>query len=266
MELALIKLSYLGQALHLMDSGTSDKKKGTEAVKPVAFRSIPPMEAREKKTPAFSEVRAAEKTEAANAVELTTGAKLMIEEPAKPLYGSRDFTEANPSGKTSSSPPVSSTQQPEVPPTSLGALSKIRQQVLNRKHAKSSDLPKPLEQEQLQQTWNQFTAELKENKNSAAQSFDGALLKILDDQTFEILTNNNLEQRFIEQEKRNLSDLLQTVFNNRNLSFSISIRENANQHIHLEKSLSKREQFQQMAEQYPLVKELKEKLKLELDY
>ena len=138
--------------------------------------------------------------------------------------------------------------------------------MLNRKHAKSSDLPKPLEQEQLQQTWNQFTAELKENKNSAAQSFDGALLKILDDQTFEILTNNNLEQRFIEQEKRNLSDLLQTVFNNRNLSFSISIRENANQHIHLEKSLSKREQFQQMAEQYPLVKELKEKLKLELDY
>lgn len=265
-ELALIKLSYLGQALHLMDSGTSDKKKGTEAVKPVAFRSLPPLEAREKKTPAFPEVQAAEKTEAANAVELTTGAKLMIEEPAKPLHGSQDFTEANSSGKNSSPPSGSSTQQPEAPPTSLGALSKIRQQVLNRKHAKSSDLPKPLEQEQLQQTWNQFTAELKENKNSAAQSFDGALLKILDDQTFEILTNNNLEQRFIEQEKRNLSDLLQTVFNNRNLSFSISIRENANQHIHLEKSLSKREQFQQMAEQYPLVKELKEKLKLELDY
>jgi DNA polymerase-3 subunit gamma/tau len=118
----------------------------------------------------------------------------------------------------------------------------------------------------LQQTWTQFTAALKENKNPAAQSFEGAILKILDDQTFGILTNNNLEQRFIEQEKRNLSDLLQTVFNNKSLSFSISIREDANEHILLDKTPTKREQYLQIAEQYPLVKELKDKLKLELDY
>jgi len=30
--------------------------------------------------------------------------------------------------------------------------------------------------------------------------------------------------------------------------------------------LNKREQFQQIVEQYPLVKELKDRLKLELDY
>jgi DNA polymerase-3 subunit gamma/tau len=33
-----------------------------------------------------------------------------------------------------------------------------------------------------------------------------------------------------------------------------------------EKPLNKREQFQQIVEQYPLVKELKDRLRLELDY
>ena len=264
-ELLLIKLSYLGQALHLADTGTTDKKKGTDSAKPVAFRSIPPLEARNKKIATSPETQATKQPTGSN--EIKSGARLMIVEPAASKSGtqigsgaatanSRDIVNANPS--TPKGTPGAS--------TSPGALSKIRQQVLNRKHAAGSDLAKPLEQALLQQTWNQFTTELKENKNSAAQSFDGATLNILDHQTFEILTNNNLEQRFIEQEKRNLSDLLQTVFNNKNLSFSISIRENANEHIHLEKTLSKRDQYQQMAEQYPLLKELKDKLKLELDY
>jgi len=48
-ELALIKLSYLNQALHL-SVGQADKKKGTESVKPVAYRIIAPLEIKEKKT------------------------------------------------------------------------------------------------------------------------------------------------------------------------------------------------------------------------
>ncbi len=75
------------------------------------------------------------------------------------------------------------------------------------------------------EVWNQFTADLKKNKNSAAQSFEGAELRILDEQRFEILTNNNLEQRFVEQEKRKLSDLVQEKFRNKNISFSVTIRE-----------------------------------------
>ncbi|HEY4156341.1 MAG TPA: DNA polymerase III subunit gamma/tau [Puia sp.] len=267
-ELALIKLSYLGQALHLLDDGTADKKKAGDAVKPVAFRSLPPLEIKEKRPAALPEKQPA--TEKTAVVESGRGARLIIEEPVKPVSGlSASAVSAPPDSRKEVSPaaaPVSPAHKISSPATSPGALSKIRQQVINRKQAGSPDLPKPLDLPLLQESWNQFTRDLKENKNSAAQSFDGAILKILDDQTFEILTNNNLEQRFLEQEKRNLSDLLQQVFNNKNLSFSISIRENANQHIHLEKTLSKRDQYLQMAEQYPLLKELKEKLKLELDY
>ena len=153
-----------------------------------------------------------------------------------------------------------------TPVTSFGALSKIRQEVVNRKPAALYSELKPLEEIPLMEVWNLFTSDLKKNKNSAAQSFESAELRILDEQRFEILTNNNLEQRFVEQEKRKLSDLLQEKFRNKNISFSVIIRQQTADHIYLEKTLSKREQFQQISEMYPLVKELKDKLKLELDY
>ena len=234
-ELALIKLSYLNQALHL-SQGTADKKKGTESVKPVAYRAIAPLEIKEKKS--SDKIREPEPEKQESAKFPDTTAKLIIDEP-----------------KTV----VSKT-------TSPGALSKIRQEVVNRKSTTGTGELKCLEQGPLIEIWNQFTIDLKKNKNSAAQSFEGAELRIQDENRFEILTNNNLEQRFIEQEKRQLSDLIQEHFKNKNISFSVSIRENLIQQAPKEKALSKRDQFNQIIEIYPLVKELKDKLKLELDY
>jgi len=239
-ELALIKLAYLNQALHLTQD-VNDKKKGTDAVKPVAYRLIAPLEIKEKKTadpgpgknrkktPVFSDPRPLP--------------KLIIEEPHITA-------------------PVAT---PSVT-TSLGALSKIRQEVVNRKTNTGSIELKSLEILPLMEIWNHFTADLKKNKNSAAQSFEGAELRILDEHRFEILTNNNLEQRFIEQEKRKLSTLVLERFQNKNISFSVIVREQPLLPVLQEKTLSKREQFQQIVELYPLVKELKDKLKLELDY
>lgn len=228
-ELVLIKLAYLNQALHL-SLGTADKKKGTEAVKPVAYRRIAPLEIKERKQADPVIIPDQKKPEPIQ------GPKLIIEEP-----------------KT-------------APATSLGALSKIRQEVVSRKSVSGTAELKLLELQLLMEVWNQFTADLKKNKNSAAQSFEGAEIRVLDDQRFEIVTNNNLEQRFIEQEKRKLSDLLQEKFSNKNISFSVSIREQTAGSVQLERTWSKREQFNQIAELYPLVKELKDKLKLELDY
>jgi DNA polymerase III subunit gamma/tau len=120
--------------------------------------------------------------------------------------------------------------------------------------------------ESLQQAWSQFTQQLKQKNHSAAPSFQRAVLKISDHQNFEVACNNNLEQKFIEQEKRNLTDFLQRVLNNKNISFLISLAEQTGNPMPQEKMLTKREQYQQIAEQYPFVKELKDKLKLELDY
>jgi DNA polymerase III subunit gamma/tau len=232
-ELALIKLSYLNQALHL-SAEPLDKKRGTESVKPVAYRIMAPLEMKGTKTRQPIPVSTPKEPVPVTSNEPLP--KLIIEEPGK------------------------------SPVTSFGALSKIRQEVVNRKPASATSEPKPLEDIPLMEVWNQFTSDLKKNKNSAAQSFESAELRILDEQRFEILTNNNLEQRFVEQEKRKLSDLLQEKFRNKNISFSVIIRDQTADHIHLEKTMSKREQFQQISEMYPLVKELKDKLKLELDY
>jgi len=239
-ELTLIKLAYLNQALHLSQVAP-DKKKGTESVKPVAYRRIAPLEIRNEKSPSAKEPVNPKKADPApiGIIPVIAGhAKLIIEDSKTPA------------------PPV----------TSLGALSKIRQEVLNRKTSAAAGEIQRLETEPLMEAWYQFTTELKKNKNSAAQSFEGAELRILDELRFEILTNNNLEQRFIEQEKRKLSDLLQLRFQNKNISFSVVIREQNAGSLPKEKILSKRDQFYQIAEMYPLVKELKDKLKLELDY
>jgi DNA polymerase-3 subunit gamma/tau len=89
----------------------------------------------------------------------------------------------------------------------------------------------------------------------------------VDHQTFEVVTGNNLEQKFIEQEKRNLSDHLQKMFVNKALSFSVTIGEKAaDVEETADRPMNKREQFQQIVDQYPLVKELKDRLRLELDY
>jgi DNA polymerase-3 subunit gamma/tau len=50
------------------------------------------------------------------------------------------------------------------------------------------------------------------------------------------------------------------------LQFTVIIREDPNREIKVEGPLSSKDQFIRMVEKYPLVKELKDKLGLELDY
>jgi len=127
-ELALIKLSYLNQALHL-SVGQADKKKGTESVKPVAYRIIAPLEIKEKK-----QVQPIPEPSYKDPVPVTSpkpSPKLVIEEPIT------------------------------TPVTSFGALSKIRQEVVNRKPAALYSELKPLEEIPLMEVWNLFTSDLK---------------------------------------------------------------------------------------------------------
>jgi DNA polymerase III subunit gamma/tau len=123
-----------------------------------------------------------------------------------------------------------------------------------------------LDDEKLQACWKTFSQQLKENKNPAAQSFDMARLRIIDNSVFEVISNNNLEQKFIEQERRNLSDYLVREFNNRQLLFSIIVDGNAMPQEPVERTLTAKDQYLEMIKHYPLVKELKDRLRLDLDY
>ena len=150
---------------------------------------------------------------------------------------------------------------------SLGSLSKLRQQFATRQQNDTASKIRPLEPEALHRAWQQYADYLRENRNPAVQSLELAVLRITDSQTFEVVTSNNLEQKFIEQEKRNLSDHLQKEFANKTLSFTVIVEEKEGEiEEPTDRPLNKREQFQQIIEQYPLVKELKDRLRLELDY
>jgi DNA polymerase III subunit gamma/tau len=262
-ELTLIKLCYLRQALEWVGNNEiTSKKKWTDSAKPVAFRAIKPLKMRIKSAPAATKKDLDYKSVYAPQEEMKKsgmaaggkeGARLMVEnDQSRELKEPRLASHLH--GETQALAPT------------LGALSKIRQQFVRTSNPDPECKSNPLLEEVLQFAWKQFTQQLLENKNSAAQSFQRAGLRIIGPNSFEVITYNNLEQKFIEQEKRSFSDYLQKLVNNESLSFFIIVGNDPGDQKAAEKNYSKREQFLQIIDQYPLVKELKDRLKLELDY
>ena len=273
-ELALIKLCYLGQALQLTSGEPGGKKKQVDSLRPVSFRNIPAIElvGGGNARPSAPTVR--ETAQGINQPATGTGGPVSPENSRqtqreeKPEIGAKLIIET-PVREKSPIPPSQTSTHGTPPPaagTSLGSLSKIRQQYSNRQLNDEASNRKSLEPDRLQKVWQEYADQLRENKNPAVQSLEMATLRILDDNTFEVVSSNNLEQKFIEQEKRTLSDHIQKAFFNKTISFAVIIEERENTEEPTERPLNKREQFFQIIEQYPLVKELKDRLKLELDY
>jgi DNA polymerase-3 subunit gamma/tau len=266
-ELALIKLSYLAQAMQVVAGESGDKKKQAEQLRPVSFRNIPAMEL---------SGRGGRKGESAQAgAAAASGAKLIVESGIAEgaVKGGVQTTTVKPDGQTAATVKPGekaagkgNEQEAKTPAAgSLRSLSKIRQQFAGSQ-GKEAGNSRSLEVEALHKAWQQYADSLRENRNPAVQSLELATLRIIDENTFEVATGNNLEQKFIEQEKRGLSDHLQQIFENKSISFAVIVEEKAATEEPGEKPLNKREQFQQIVEQYPLVKELKDRLRLELDY
>ncbi len=258
-ELTLIKLTYLQQAVELAGSAEEvTKKKVVDKATAVAFRSLRII----KDTGSSSRGTGTTKTKAESA-------RLVIEDDAEKLITAdeepHDIIEQKAkASKTQASEPA---QPKPVQNQEIQAqLQNIRKKIANQQNGNSDSKIIPVEPGKLQESWKSFTQQLKDNKNPAAQSFDMARLQVLSENSFEVIANNNLEQKFIEQERRNLSDYLQQLFNNKTLFFNIIIDENAPPLELGERPLNTREQFQKIAEQYPMVKELKDRLKLDLDY
>lgn len=292
-ELALIKLTYLQQAVDLASGSDGlSKKKLIDEAKPVAFRALG----------AVKQQPGSQKTEAKLIIE--TGKEQPVQSresgvtsrestgsnqpalpkqptttqpvaPKQPVSGNQSSLPKQPTTTsqqpTSDNQPVAAKQpgtsntKPETASGKLGSLNSLRQQFIG-KPIEDAGQPIPLSQEKLQEYWQQFSQQLKEAKNPANQSFNMATLVIQDHQTFEVQTNNNLEQKFIEGERRVLSEYLQQLFNNRQLLFTIVVSENAiTTQEPVEKPATLREKYQHIVEQYPLVKELRDRLKLEVD-
>jgi len=89
---------------------------------------------------------------------------------------------------------------------------------------------------------------------------------VKDENSFEVIASSNIEQKFIEQERNQLFSFLQLQLKNRLLQFNVIVNENPAEKKIVDIPLSSREQFLKLVEEYPLVAELKERLRLDLDY
>ena len=148
----------------------------------------------------------------------------------------------------------------------LGSLETLRQKIKEQNCAEEEIVDYPLEITKLKKAWNGFIQQLKSSKNPAWTSFEVAQLSIKDANSFEAIVNNNIHQKFLEFERNKVSAFLQKELCNRQLQFAISLIEGRRENVLKDLPLSSREQYQKIVEQYPLVKELKDRLGLELDY
>ncbi len=240
-ELAIIKLCYLLQAVEMVNNeGSLSKKKIVDNAKSVAFKSLSIIKVKEQEAPIVIVPVNKKNNEA----------KLIIEEPEK-IYVQKVPVE---------------TVVNDAPKRSLGSLDAIRKKVSAQNKAGGNEA-KPLLAEDLKACWEKFIEKLNDKKNhSAVTNFKMAELRIIDNNSIEIITGNNIQQKFIEQERAELVDCLQQHFCNRQLTYNVVIIETEGADQITEKPLSSREQYQKIIEEYPLVKELKDRLRLELDY
>ena len=107
---------------------------------------------------------------------------------------------------------------------------------------------------------------LKDQKNAAGQNFEMATLHIVDAHNFYAKTSNSIQFKFVENNGLKVTDFLKEKLNNQLLKFFVVMEENKEMRPTIAAPLTAKQQFQKLIEQYPLVKELKEKLGLELDY
>ncbi|MFN5931274.1 MAG: DNA polymerase III subunit gamma/tau [Sphingobacteriales bacterium] len=240
-ELCFIKLTYLHQAIEVAQDGA---KKKMDSVKPVAFRKIGFVE---EKSGAVS---------APTASTTTAAPKLTIKETKEEKQTAPNSVSPN------QTKPVSLPPQPK-----FGNLQKIRDQISRKPQVEQNQIP--LTQEKLQQAWELYVDKLlKANNPSAATNFRLAVLKILDDQNFDIITEGNIQQKFIESERGGLIEHLQTFFNNKNLKYHLILEETeeTKDKTPKDRPIPPREQYQKMVEIYPLIKDLRDRLGMDLDY
>ena len=247
-ELTIIKLNFLQQAIELsMENGQVLKKKRLDG--PVAFRT-----------------RAIPSIQAKIATPEASPSRLYIEEK-KPVAAAPVAAPAAPKPVTASTSavnkPVAATNN--GPKKSL--LDALREKVGDQYAIEEVKEAEVLNMEKLTQCWNEYAVKLEQQqKHSSAGTFKMARLQIEDDIHFTVSVPALTAQKFVEQERMMLIDFIQTAFNNRAIVFSILVDATEKEEVPIHMRLNSKQKFERIAEQYPLVKELRDRLKLEIDY
>lgn len=254
-ELTLIKLNFLQQAIDLsVENGQLVKKKRLDG--PAAFRTRPvaPVQLAPAKTN-------------------STNARLLIEEeknstpaPATPAPTVKKSTANHPA------PGAAAKTLPRTLPATGNGQKKNLLDTLREKYGDQyaiEEVPEAesLSPEKLQECWNNYTRLLEQQqKHSSAGTFKTARLQVETDIRFTVTVSALTSQKFVEQEKMMLIDHIQQQFHNRAIAFDILVEAGEREDVPVHMRLNSKQKFEHIAAQYPLLKELKDRLKLEIDY
>ena len=247
-ELALIKLAYLSQAIEIsLDNDNISKKKTTDQVKAISFKSLPSFVLQSEKKPAEISIKKAA------TIKPVEKAVLVIEEP------DTEIKKQTPVVKTTS---ADAKKEPQM---KLGSLRNIQNQIAQQNNLNNGT--RALEIETLTEAWNLYIEKMTAASNhTAVTNFKLSTIQITDENNFEIITDTVIQQRFIEAERSELVSYMQQYFNNNQLKYKITINEKAPEVENGPKPITAKEHYKLLTDEYPLIKELKEKLKLDLEY
>ncbi|WP_153798864.1 DNA polymerase III subunit gamma/tau [Foetidibacter luteolus] len=252
-ELTIIKLNFLQQALELAaDNGSVVKKKRLDG--PVAYktRSIPSLQAKN----------------AAQQAPPAPSSKLFIQEqPAAPPTARTPVNRVETARAMVAEPAATPATTTLAPKSKRSLLDGLRERYGDRYLIEEIKEAEPLEINKLYQVWSRYGSKLEQQqKFTAFNTFKTARLAIDEDNLFTVTVLAPIQQKFIEQEKMMLTDEIQQAFNNRAITFRITVEEGEKEDVPLHLALNSRQRLDRIAEQYPLVMELKNRLGLELDY
>jgi DNA polymerase-3 subunit gamma/tau len=248
-EFHLIKLNYLKQAVILLADEGAGKKKRIDEIKSIAFRQLT---IREQKIPA--ELKQAPKEVAAVKQPVTPAVIEAVAEDIKTVKQSP--SNEQPSNQNTTS----------APSGGLGALKKIRDQIQTRKQEKSVVFD--LNTEKLQESWNIYVEKLAANNQVTSHSnLKQAKLRIIDELNFEVEAETKIQLQFIEGERLGMTLHLQEFFNNNQIQYKVVLDPAAEQQdAPTEQVMSKKDQYLKMIELYPVIKNMRDQLNLDLDY
>ncbi len=259
-ELTFIKLSYLAQALDLeIDNGQLSKKKQLDNVKPVSFKTLSAIGHKIKTDPSSA---ASSKIKKLNS-SLSQKAEDVKNEETKLIIDHKVVISPTPKA-TAIDHTFTAHNTPKTKFSKLTSLEKIREKVAREnKNIDALDL----NIEELYVAWGLYIEKLiHSNKKPVVSNFTSAKLNIIDENCIEIVAGNHLQQKFIEAERGELITHLQGHFNNRSLTYKLITDDPKNENQPKEEPLSTKQQYLKIIEQYPLVKQLKDQLGMQLDY
>ncbi|UAY54708.1 DNA polymerase III subunit gamma/tau [Arachidicoccus terrestris] len=279
-EMALIKLNFLQQAIELAveDQGKVVKKKQIDG--PIAYRErvIAGFGAGTKKAAASVEIAkpTAQKSSPDN------GSSLHIEPPLRPRPAAPEKITTTPDTRTEADirrqDQVMAPTEPRplehklegstgntlTRPSKKNLLDAIKAKVGREYEVKEVENPEPLTMEKLQPLWDEFADSLlAQGKHSASNTFNAAILTIQSDELFQIEVQAVTQKKIIEHEKMILLDYLQKHFKNRLLTFTLYVPPSA---MEVKLPPSSRERFDAMVQKNGALLALKNQLKLNLDY